>query len=540
MDATDKEKVEAYNKEDVFLYNEDNGLLSGACKKTSWIHLFWLQICRLWNNCFQIPRHLPKALIKIGRDLLPSPLTDSSAHFVSRKNNSVAAIDGLRGIACLIVFHGHLSHNFSTLFIDGVWAGRVYLVQWPILRIIWSSTSMVRVFWVVGGYTLGLKPLKLLRAGDYTGFQRSWSSSLVRRGFRLYLPPMVGVWLIGLLNWLGLFAAARAATHDRPKLHFAEKILDPQSNLITQMVDAFRCSLRLFKIWEWDNQVHPGLYNNAYWNVPVQYRTAIFLFVVLLAGSRLKPAYRTILLGSFCILGIFVWERAEIATFFGGMFLADLDVRRSSIATSLPSHDDILSQQSSPRLLRSLSGRLGNTLHGLGTIFQMQGVYLIMFILGMLFCSVSAFNIEKQPFIGSIVSAVPFMATGYGQPLRCIGAMLLTYGAIHCKYIQPLFTSRVASYLGKLSYSLYLVHGVILRAVLYPLLPHIYHAVGCDGPADWDGKCSSADFFMSYMMAVAVCVPLVLWASDVFWRKVEAPLARLSMSLERFLAPSDA
>jgi len=490
-----------------------------------------------------------KVLKSVATELLPGPLTAhnskraTTTSLNNKKKNSIAAITGLRGLACLIVFNGHLAREFGgAMFWQGQWNGRVLLFQQPFVHLFWSGRSMVYVFWVIGGYTLALKPLKQLRMGELQSFQQTWSSALVRRGFRLYLPPVFAVWIIGFLTWLGIFEAANAVKNDPKRgdyLHLMEDLPHRLSGLFAQMYDALRSSLEMFKIWRWNQSTTPGKYNDAYWTIPVQYRTALFMFLVLLAGSRMKPIYRTFLLAAVSGFGLFIWRQDELTTFFAGMLLADIDVRLSVALPTLPVQQDPKSQSQSQAQSSSLwrSSRLGYA-------FRVQHLYFCLFLLGWLMCSTGAMHFGQQPVIKQFIAIFPFLLrpgqfSDDSSAIRSLGAVFLVYGIMHCEYIRSLFTSRAAAYLGKLSFSLYLVHGVVLRSCLYPLMPHIYAVVGIPGPLSADDVSSSA-FVIALFLGFIITFPLVIWAADVFYRLVEAKTSNLTMWIDDKISEKEA
>lgn len=486
--------------------------------------------------------YLTRAIRCIAIFLLPSFLHKSTGQtqpLATKKRNSVAAIDGLRGIACFIVFNGHFARELGgSLFWSGDWIGKNLFVQWPFVHLFWSGRSMVYIFWVVGGYTLSIKPLKQLYTGEYAAFQKTWSSSLVRRGFRLYLPPLIGVYIIGILTWLGIFEAAYPVRHNPAggnTLGLMEDFPVRHDHLTGQIKDAFQESSKMFKIWTWDGYIKPGAYNDAYWTIPVQYRTALFMFLILLAGSRMKANYRTLLISIMTASGLFLWQRDEITTFFGGMLLADIDIRRSASKATLP-----LQQMNTekPTPSRSWLGAVTSKFSKLGSSSKF---YLAMFIFGWLLCSTAAVGWNRQPIVTAVVRRLSFLLRGNGDDssaVRSVGAIFLTYGIIHCTYIHPIFTSRVATYLGKISFSLYLTHGVVLRSCLYPLLPYIYFITRSPGPIS-HGNTTAVQFAGSYMLGFIVMLPLVLWIADVFWRLVEIRTGHWTLWIDNLVSPKD-
>lgn len=95
--------------------------------------------------------HLLKPLLK--------PLTPPT------RNQNIAALEDLRGIACLIVVNQHFTYNFTEqIFASwGTEPQAHYITQIPIVSALWAGHAMVEVFFVISGYVLSHKPLKLAR-----------------------------------------------------------------------------------------------------------------------------------------------------------------------------------------------------------------------------------------------------------------------------------------------------------------------------------------------------------------------------------------
>src|SRR5271156_2549692 len=82
-------------------------------------------------------------------------------------------------------------------------------------------------------------------------------------------------------------------------------------------------------------------------------------------------------------------------------------------------------------------------------------------------------------------------------------------------------TARTVRYLGKIVFSLYLVHSSLMRSGLR-MMPHkVWVAMGLGFPA----KLEHMGAF-SHMVGIAVLL-LLLWAADMFFREVEERTRRV-------------
>ncbi|TGO81169.1 hypothetical protein BPOR_1302g00010 [Botrytis porri] len=89
---------------------------------------------------------------------------------MSVKTENVKWVDGLRGIASLLVVATHIARAFDPdLFLASSGEGiRPRLLQLPILRILPQGRIGVTIFSLVTGYVCALKPIRQCRAGNPT------------------------------------------------------------------------------------------------------------------------------------------------------------------------------------------------------------------------------------------------------------------------------------------------------------------------------------------------------------------------------------
>lgn len=145
--------------------------------------------------------------------LLPSFLLPLFGQSTPRKLHPTSYLDGLRGFAALFVVFDHIKLQ---------WPGRFasmdlgfhstpdpsqssLLIQFPIVRILYNGQGMVAIFFVVSGYALSYKPLKLIRKRDSAALLDSMASMIFRRHMRLYLPLIFTTFIAMCLGYLGAF-----------------------------------------------------------------------------------------------------------------------------------------------------------------------------------------------------------------------------------------------------------------------------------------------------------------------------------------------
>lgn len=117
-----------------------------------------------------------------------------------RKLHPTAYLDGLRGVAALFVVFHHYACQFVPALLEG-WGtehDNYWLLQFPIIRVTHNGTLMVEIFFVLSGFVLSVRGLKLARQGRQVEFVKSLSSSAFRRWMRLVL-PVIGAMIVSLV-----------------------------------------------------------------------------------------------------------------------------------------------------------------------------------------------------------------------------------------------------------------------------------------------------------------------------------------------------
>ena len=135
--------------------------------------------------------------VRLLSALVPSFITNHAATAPSK--SGIAALDGLRGLACLFVFNEHYVICYQSV------RTQVWIMRVPFIRLLWYGKAAVFLFFVISGYVLSYKPLRLMRARSWLEFQKSISSSFLRRGMRLYLPCLIVSFVACWLTYFGFF-----------------------------------------------------------------------------------------------------------------------------------------------------------------------------------------------------------------------------------------------------------------------------------------------------------------------------------------------
>lgn len=436
----------------------------------------------------------------------PSSTGDASNPKTTTK---VSTLDGLRGVACLLVFSEHYTYNFSNTLLFGYGVEeRRELIQYPFIRIFFSGFSMVAIFFVISGYVLSYKPLQQMRSRKNHDLFKTLTSSVFRRGFRLFLPPIIATWIAGFLVYLGAFRAGKAVwLQGNNYYHLHEPPPPEYQGLLNQMRDAVLCSSWILNIWDWNNDlISVGDYDLHTWTLPIEFRCSMALFLVHMATARLRQKFRLLANVSiiiFCILS----NRIHINLFFAGMLIADLDMsRQSASGTILPESQD------SPAS-RLKAGSTG---------------WLALFFIGIYLASVPVLGYESTLGYMTLCSWVPPSIHEKAWFIRSVGAVFITWSAANSETLKPFFTNRISTYLGQVSFALYLVHGNVLKSIQYASMPWLYWIAGVE-----DIKTvSTKSLVTAWLIGLLLVLPVTFWLSDLFWRGVDIPCVRFSRWLE--------
>ena len=188
------------------------------------------------------------------------------------KPNKIAYLDGLRGMAAIIVYlthHAYYAHEVPLLHRAWGFNGNYYFATAPFFRLFFSGGALsVGLFFVISGYVISLSALNSLHKGDLNKLAHSLGTGLPRRFVRLYFPILVITFCIATSWHLFGVRSSNAAT-PRPRQTYGREL--------KAWVDDF---IHLTFLWapramSFDN------YNPHLWNIPAQFRSMVILNAML-------------------------------------------------------------------------------------------------------------------------------------------------------------------------------------------------------------------------------------------------------------------
>ncbi|BDD63991.1 hypothetical protein MPDQ_006997 [Monascus purpureus] len=451
--------------------------------------------------------------IRLGITLTPSFLQ----HWVGghppqeSKLHAIAALDGLRGWACLLVFNFHFLFTYTWKVAVGWGFNRenFSVLQLPIVHLLVSGHIMVAIFFVMSGYVLSYKPLKTIRNQSWEEAFAVLASSTFRRGMRLYIPSIIGILLVLLAVRAGAYHYSHQVISEGYTIQGTNEQHPPLIiDLQDQLRDWWGTVMELVNPWYW--HLYYNFYNPHLWTIPVEFRCSIVLFITILATSRLMVTVRMSLVA--CLIWFCVnWGRWDVVLFLCGMLMAEIDLingtwEHPQMQENLPAYH----RNSISRLKRSLGA-------------YSQNWWLAIFIIGLYFGSSPNLGFKWTPFYMWLAKFTP---KTYPEPHRfpqTIGAVLIVFSVNHSREIQKLFVNPVSQYLGRISYAFYIVHGPILHSLGYSIMPSIWNVVGKD---------TNFRYCLGFVIGWLICLPVSIWAADLFWRNVDVPTVKFARWLE--------
>lgn len=169
------------------------------------------------------------------------------------KLHPTAYLDGMRGLAALVVFFCHYSYQgFIIAESYGCGDSNYAWFKLPIIRLFYQGPAAVCIFFVISGYALSYRPLKLIRSQSNSELLETLSSLVFRRAIRLFVPSIVSTFMIVCLLRLGAYEPTREFANDRT---YMKNIVEPHPELMETSYEQFRDWLwsvyRFIRVFSW-------------------------------------------------------------------------------------------------------------------------------------------------------------------------------------------------------------------------------------------------------------------------------------------------
>lgn len=447
-----------------------------------------------------------------------------------------SALDGLRGIAAVIVLHFHIMFAYQRLIEYGYGKDEenTHIVQLPFVKLIYAGHFMVTLFFVVGGYVISLKPIKLMRSHLWEPLYHTLVSSVFRRGLRLYLPGFIASFITMLTVQAGLWEFSRPYTEDRTYIFQPEGHPGPMS-FGAQFHVWLRAAMEMTNVFSYNSNDCSWPFYNPYdphlWTIQYEFLSSLVVFLVLLAFSRCHTPIRLVAVLAFMFWAGF-WIHWEVVCFLSGTLLAEVNTllrppapSRAEEALELPPYQAAPYESSEkPRRFSRLRPILSRASRA--AFERSQYCHIPLFVFGLYLGSAPNLNIEQAPGYYYLSRLIP---SGYWikdpkRFLHTLGSMLLVFTVPNSTILQVPFLTRPAQYLGKISYSFYIVHGPLVHIVGFSVTPSMWKLTGME---------TTGQYCLGLALGSLVLALCVFWTADVFWRLVDCNCVRFSKWVEK-------
>ncbi|KAF2157066.1 hypothetical protein K461DRAFT_309245 [Myriangium duriaei CBS 260.36] len=389
------------------------------------------------------------------------------------------------------------------------------IFQLPILRLLVSGDPMVAIFFLVSGYSLSIKPISLMRQGldGQSKLLLTLSSAAFRRPIRLLLPLIVSTLIVAVAAAFGLYAHAASYSsgpyeHQRQYYHgwVLEAVPPIKDTLLLQLADWFWSLKGLLESFT-TKRAFGSLYDLHTWTIPTEFRCSYLLYMTQAATAQLSSKIRLALL-SILILGAFLCgDNWEMALFWSGMFLSEFNVitdTRSLVKTN-PSRP---------------------------SVWAVRVFKAVILFIGLYLASMPTFEHHFSPLYAFFDS---IHILGAGKPFSqrfwvAIGALMTFCVVMRTRTLKDFFSSRITRYLGRISFSLYLVHGPVLRGLGYSLAVLMSKLIGND---------TTFRYNTAIVLTLALTLPVIFALSHLFCIAVDEPIVRMARLVEGRLKKQD-
>jgi peptidoglycan/LPS O-acetylase OafA/YrhL len=472
------------------LNEDEEALLTSPCSTASSISDFTIPPPARWKR---VHRCILGTLFRLMLFTMPSFLRSTPRAAVSNgcekqspinapKKPSTEYLDGVRGLASFIVFIFHFTHLLFPGTNSGYQGHDPSIWQLPIIRFVYSGAAMVSIFFIVSGYVLTHRYIQKMYRQEYLSLYTSLTSLTFRRALRLFLPSLASCILSFICASLGVFVVP-TRIHHKPFTHGLPALLryiDQESNP-----------------WTWDSYME-GFYNPQLWSIALEYRGSMVVFLSVLGLARSRTCIR-IATESAIIIHAFGHKRWDVALFMSGMLIAEMDVL---VHTSTARKAFMQKKLTKTLLITSLL--VGIWLSGYPRDHSLES-YGYGFLK-----DIPPHNLYRRRFWLAI-SSIMIIA-----PLPYLPS------------IQNFFTTKLLKYLGRISFALYLVHGLGNRTIGLSILHWTGTIFGTEG--DWTTN------VLRCGVSLGLYVPIILWWSDIFYRAIDAPSAQFAKWVEGICA----
>jgi peptidoglycan/LPS O-acetylase OafA/YrhL len=464
---------------------------------------------------------------KMLNSLLPTSLRPVFTKSEPRKLHETSYLDGLRGIAALIVVFHHTTGFFYPAIRPGYGSSETsanLLLSLPLVRIWMSGGPMVSIFFVLSGYVLSTKPLRLARQGQYREAHDCVASSTFRRGPRLYIPCLTATLIIALLAQMGLTDLQ------------APRVYRPSETLMQQL-----------KTWAISSSWFISPFGGAHafeentWTIPTEFKGSLLVFLITLGTAKSSSRFRLLFITGLALFWLYHgW--ADMYLFSAGMFCADVHFLHTPLPQSktlgdvLPESEILLSPTTSERDIEIPSTKSLRTQRGRALLHALA-VFTAIYLLSVPEGDEGATTSPGYITLATTLTPATWMSHfGPSRWWATLGATLLILAVDSAgpqSIYQRVLSSGFPQWLGEISFSLYLAHGVVLFSLGSRALRFFCGMLEVDM-----GKGAAGEDRLWYAVALlgmsAVTAPVLFGIAEVMTKTLDKKAVEIARWMSRW------
>jgi peptidoglycan/LPS O-acetylase OafA/YrhL len=333
-------------------------------------------------------------------------------------NNRLEELDSLRGLAALTVFCSHIYLVLNENFLMKI------LFEYGPLRVFTAGSEAVTLFFVLSGFVLSI-PFITKKPFNYLSY-------FIKRLCRIYLPYLAS-FLLAIISWKLFYTKEIISLSNWFNMNWSQSV-----NLNTIVVHLIFVKTFMSNL------------NNVIWSLVHEMRISLFfpiIMFILMRVNLIKGLLFAILL-SFLSM-IYYWQTSPS---FAGTELY-VSIHYSAIF-----------------IVGALLARYKADISRKVSTWKFQSKFAL-FLTGICF-----YLYAHPSFVLSIIfnEFSPFYRTVIDSWFTSIGAGILIMLSITSSFLSKILKNNLIIFLGKISYSLYLTHLIVLFSsihIFYGVLP---------------------------------------------------------------------
>ncbi|KAL1895626.1 hypothetical protein Sste5346_005095 [Sporothrix stenoceras] len=364
-------------------------------------------------------------------------LNDGASTAAVRRDT--AYLDGLRGFAAFLVYihhnelwaHAASPHGDNEYFENAYgFKGKHFFATLPFVRNFFTGGHIaVAIFYVISGYVLCAKPLGLIIDKKPLALLDNLASSVFRRWFRLYIPIFATTFAYAM-SWhiFGHYWVSNSKQHAS----------------VWEEIWEWYVELKNFTFLFKEGSIWVSM-NTHLWSIPFEMRGSMICFMTMLATYRATHFARHVCMIALAWYFLYIVDGYYCCMFMVGVYFCYLDLLAKRNDAGFPS------------ILRKLQP------------YKMPLAYGF-FALGMFLAGVPSQKndlmlLRSNPYWYYLSFLKPQAVFDPKWFFLVFAAGMIVGTVPHIPILKSAFETRFCQYLGRISYSLYLVHGPVLASI---------------------------------------------------------------------------